>query len=155
MRRVLSFVLDMWKKWGLNTLGPSPGSQVWKAAHVRQSDWLYSPCSSIRCLYVQNVSKGWKWPEGRWGGGSWKEGKVTTQRTCMNDPWTWTTVWELTVGAGGGLGGGGQSKKNWETVIEWQYKMILQKSNQSNIAFVPIRKVSISVQLFSPIFGIG
>ena len=31
----------------------------------------------------------------------------------MNDPWTWTTVWGLTTGAGGGLGGGGQRGKNW------------------------------------------
>ena len=29
----------------------------------------------------------------------------------MNDPWTWTTVWELTVGVGGGLGGGWQREK--------------------------------------------
>ena len=28
----------------------------------------------------------------------WKEGEVTSQRTCMNDPWTWTMVWGLTVG---------------------------------------------------------
>ena len=32
----------------------------------------------------------------------------------MNDPWTWTTVWELTVGEGGGMGGGGQRDKNWD-----------------------------------------
>ena len=31
----------------------------------------------------------------------------------MNDPWTWTTVWGLTVGAGGGMGRGGQREKNW------------------------------------------
>ena len=36
------------------------------------------------------------------------------QRTCMNDPWTWTTVWGLTVGVGAGLGGGGQRGKNWD-----------------------------------------
>ena len=29
----------------------------------------------------------------------------------MNDPQTWTTVWELTVEAGSGMGGGG---KNWD-----------------------------------------
>ena len=29
----------------------------------------------------------------------------------MNDPWTWTTVWELTVGVGGGIDGGGQGGK--------------------------------------------
>ena len=27
-----------------------------------------------------------------------QEGEGTRQRTCMNDPQTWTTVWELTVG---------------------------------------------------------
>ena len=34
-------------------------------------------------------------------------GEGTSQRTCTNGPWTWTTVWELTVGAGGVQGGGG------------------------------------------------
>ena len=29
----------------------------------------------------------------------------------MNDPWAWTTVWGLTVGAGGGMGRGGQKGK--------------------------------------------
>ena len=32
----------------------------------------------------------------------------------MNDPWAWTTVWGLTVGAGGGIRGGGQRWKNWD-----------------------------------------
>ena len=32
----------------------------------------------------------------------------------MNDPWTWTTVWGLTVGAGGGMGRGGQKGKKWD-----------------------------------------
>ena len=44
----------------------------------------------------------------------WKEGERTSQRTCMNDPWTWTMVWELTVGAGDGLGGGGQRGTIWD-----------------------------------------
>ena len=30
----------------------------------------------------------------------------------MNDPWTWTTVWGLNVGAGGQMGEGGQSWDN-------------------------------------------
>ena len=33
----------------------------------------------------------------------------------MNDPWTWTTEKGLTVGAGGGLGRGGQREKNWDS----------------------------------------
>ena len=24
----------------------------------------------------------------------WKEGDGPSQRTCVNDPWTWTMVWE-------------------------------------------------------------
>ena len=43
-----------------------------------------------------------------------KEGERTSQRICMNDPWTWTMVWGLTVGAGDGLGGGGQRWINWD-----------------------------------------
>ena len=34
----------------------------------------------------------------------WKEGEGTGQKTCMNDPWTWTTVWGRTVGVGCGAG---------------------------------------------------
>ena len=44
----------------------------------------------------------------------WNEGEGSSQRTCMNDPWAWTMVWGLTVGAGGGLGGGGQRRENWD-----------------------------------------
>ena len=33
-------------------------------------------------------------------GQCWKEGEGTGQTTCMNDPWTWTTVWALTAGVG-------------------------------------------------------
>ena len=36
----------------------------------------------------------------------------------MNDPWTWTTVWGLTVGAEVGLGGGGHRGKIGTTIIE-------------------------------------
>ena len=35
-----------------------------------------------------------------------KEGEGISQRTYMNDSWTWTTVWALTVGMGGGWGDG-------------------------------------------------
>ena len=45
------------------------------------------------------------------------EREGTRQRTCMNDPWTWTTMWELTVGAGSGMGGGGQRGEIGITVI--------------------------------------
>ena len=43
-----------------------------------------------------------------------EEGEGTRQRTCMNDPQTWTTVWEFTVGMGGGVGRRGQRGKKWE-----------------------------------------
>ena len=29
-------------------------------------------------------------------------GEGTRQRTCVNDPWTWTTMWGLTVERGVG-----------------------------------------------------
>ena len=32
----------------------------------------------------------------------------------MKDPWTWTTVWGLTVGAGVGWAEEGQMGKNWK-----------------------------------------
>ena len=39
---------------------------------------------------------------GEGGGGQWwEEGEGLRQRTCMNDPQTWTAVWELTVGVRG------------------------------------------------------
>ena len=38
--------------------------------------------------------------------GRWKEREGISQRTCMNDPWTWTTVWSLTrdMGLGWAVG---------------------------------------------------
>ena len=48
----------------------------------------------------------------------------------MNDPWTWTTVWELTVGMGGGMGGGGQRRKNWDNCNRITIKMILKINNK-------------------------
>ena len=33
----------------------------------------------------------------------------------MNDPWTWSMVWESTVGAEGGLGKGGKGEKIGKT----------------------------------------
>ena len=38
----------------------------------------------------------------------------------MNDPWTWTTVWELTVGMECELGGGGKRGEIGTTVTEQQ-----------------------------------
>ena len=52
--------------------------------------------------------------KGGGGGEWWEEGEGTSYRTCMNDSRTWTSVWGLTVGAGRGLGGGGQRGKNWD-----------------------------------------
>ena len=42
----------------------------------------------------------------RGGRKGWEEEEGGSQGTSINDPWTWTTGWGLTVGAGGGLGGG-------------------------------------------------
>ena len=45
----------------------------------------------------------------------------------MNDPWSWTTLWELTVRAGGGMGGGGQRGKNWDNCIRITIKTLKNK----------------------------
>ena len=50
-----------------------------------------------------------------------EEGEGTSRRTCVNEPWTWTTVWGLTVGAGVGAEGWAEKGKGGEigtTVIE-------------------------------------
>ena len=44
----------------------------------------------------------------------------------MNDPQTWTTVWELIVGAGGEMSEGGQRGKNWDNCNRMTIKMILK-----------------------------
>ena len=43
-----------------------------------------------------------------------KDGERSSQRTCIKDPWTWTTGWGLTMGAGGGQGRGQQQEKKWD-----------------------------------------
>ena len=48
----------------------------------------------------------------------------------MNDPQTWTTVWELTAGAGAGMGGGGQRGENWDNCNRMTIKMILKIKNK-------------------------
>ena len=47
----------------------------------------------------------------------WKEGGRTSQRACMNDPWSWTTVWGLWEW-GMGLVGEGRVGNIGTTVIE-------------------------------------
>ena len=46
--------------------------------------------------------------EGEWGEGG-KKGEGSSQGTCMDDPWTWTTGQGLTVGTGGWVGGAGRA----------------------------------------------
>ena len=63
--------------------------------------------------------------EQRGGGrGVAEERKGGDQSTCMNDPWTGSTVWGLTVGAGGGVGRGEQKGKNWGMCNRITIKMI-------------------------------
>ena len=50
---------------------------------------------------------------GEEGRGIVKGREGVSQRTCMNDSWTWTMERGLTVGERGKLGGGGQKEKNW------------------------------------------
>ena len=45
----------------------------------------------------------------------------------MNDPWTWTPVWELTVGVGVGMRRGQQKGENWENCNRITIKMILKE----------------------------
>ena len=45
----------------------------------------------------------------------------------MNDPRTWTTVWELTLGVRGGIGGGGQKGKYWDNCNRITIKNDLKK----------------------------
>ena len=62
----------------------------------------------------------------------WNEEEGISQRTGgMNDQWTWTTVWRWTVGAGGGMDGGGQRGKNWENRINKNNKIIIIKKRNS------------------------
>ena len=65
-------------------------------------------------------------------GGKKREG--ISQRTCVSDPWTWTTVWGLTVGVGDGLSGGGQRGKNWDNCNR------INKNNNKKIMW-PRKKV--------------
>ena len=48
----------------------------------------------------------------------WTGGEGTRLRTWMNDPQTWTTEWELTVGVGVGWAEEGKGRKIGTTVIE-------------------------------------
>ena len=41
---------------------------------------------------------------GRWKGDNSEKKRKGLVKICVNDPWTWTTVWELTVGVGGEVG---------------------------------------------------
>ena len=61
------------------------------------------------------------------GEGIMEERRGRDQRTCMNDPRTWTTVWELTVGVGGGMCRGGQRGKNWDNCNRITIKKDLRK----------------------------
>ena len=45
----------------------------------------------------------------------------------MNGPWTWTTVWGIIVGMGGGLGGGGKRGKNWDNCKRITIKYFFKK----------------------------
>ena len=54
----------------------------------------------------------------RGGRKGWEEEEGGSQGTSINDPWTWTTGWGLTVGAGGGRGQENNRGKIGTSVIE-------------------------------------
>ena len=61
---------------------------------------------------------------GEVGGGQWwTEGEGIRQRTCMNDPWTWTTV-GIDCGRGVRWEEEDKGEKNWDsynriTIKKW------------------------------------
>ena len=55
----------------------------------------------------------------------WKERERSSQRTCMNDPWTRTTEREWTVGERGGLGGEHKREKNWDNCNRINNKKVI------------------------------
>ena len=50
----------------------------------------------------------------------------------MNDPWTWTTVWELTMRARGGMNRGGQRGKHWDNCNRIIIKNDLKRKKEDN-----------------------
>ena len=84
------------------------------------------------------------------GGGNWmKDSEGINQRTCINGPWTWTTMWGLTVGTGSGLGRGGQRGKNWDNCNRITIKKIcVQNSVQKK--FISFKNTGyICVELYT------
>ena len=51
----------------------------------------------------------------------------TSQRTCMNDSWTWTMERGLTVEERVGLGGGRGKGKNWDNCNRKSNKKRIEK----------------------------
>ena len=62
------------------------------------------------------------------GGGT--EGKNEWEELSVNDPWTWTTGWDLTVGVGDGQGRGKQQGENLDNCNR-TIKKILQLHNKT------------------------
>ena len=73
----------------------------------------------------------------------------------MNDSWTWTMVWGLTVGVGDGLGGGGKRREHWDncnriTIIKKEKKTHLQSHKISLFKmFFLVRKPQVIYAILS------
>ena len=82
------------------------------------SPQILSNCGDRVCIWTCALTKHWE--ELRHGVRSFRQRQIlkmvstekcrwptlgnASQRTCMKGPWTWATLWELTVGLRGGLG---------------------------------------------------
>ena len=64
----------------------------------------------------------------------------------MDDPGTWTTVWE-SVGARDGMSRGGQEGKNWDNCLRIQLKHHLKKTAQQKMKERLKPEVSLVTQL--------
>ena len=53
----------------------------------------------------------------------------------MNDPWTWTTGREMTVGVRGWLGGGEQRGKNWDNCNRITIKYLILKKGATDTCY--------------------
>ena len=82
---------------------------------------------------------------GEEGRGIVKGREGVSQRTCMNDSWTWTTEKGLTMGEKGGLGGVGEKEKKLGHCNRMNNKKnkVEKKKNSSSFHMTNLSKIHI------------